>query len=452
MICRMLVRSIFILGLSVAGLAPAAAVTIERVVSPGGIEAWLVHDRLVPVLSLEFIFRGAGATNDPAGKEGLSNFTAAMMVEGAGDLDSQKFQQELEDRSISISFDTGLDTFRGSFKALNEQRDMAIDLLRLALTQPRFDEPSVERVRARTQAGLSREAESPDVIGRQTWMATAFPEDPYGRPSRGTPDSVAKLRIDDMRALPRTRLARDNLVIGAVGDITPAELGPLLDRAFAALPAKAQVQKLPDVTMAGQGRTIVVRRAVPQSVVMFGAAGLKRSDPDFHAASLVNYVLGGGGFNSRLTHEVREKRGLAYSVYSYLSPVDRGGLLMGGTANENSRVGKALEIIRAEWQRMGDDGPTEQELIDAKTYINGSFALGLDSTGRIAALLASMQYDNLGIDYLDRRAGLINGVTLADAKRVARRLLHADRLLTVVVGEPEGVSSAESPNPKPGGG
>jgi zinc protease len=283
-------------------------------------------------------------------------------------------------------------------------------------------------------------------------MATAFPEDPYGRPSRGTPESVAKLQVDDMRALLRTRLARDNLVIGAVGDITPAELGPLLDRAFAALPAKAQVQKLADVAMAGQGRTIVVRRAVPQSVVMFGEVGIKRSDPDYHAASLVNYVLGGGGFNSRLTHEVREKRGLAYSVYSYLSPVDRGGLLMGGTANENSRVGKALEIIRAEWQRMGDEGPSEQELIDAKTYINGSFALGLDSTGRIAALLASMQYDNLGIDYLDRRAGLINGVTLADAKRVARRLLHADRLLTVVVGEPEGVSSAESPTPKPGGG
>jgi zinc protease len=451
MFSRLLARSILILMLALAAIAPAAAMTIERVVSPGGIEAWLVRDRLVPVLALEFMFRG-GATLDPVGKEGLTSFTAQMMTEGAGDLDSQAFQRELEDRSISIGFEAGLDTVQGSFKALNDERDKAVELLRLALTSPRFDAPDVERVRARTQAALAREQESPDIIARRTWMAAAFPDDPYGRPGRGTPETVAKLQVDDMKAFLRTRLARSNLIIGAVGDITPAELAPLLDKAFGGLPAKAETAKLPDVTMAGLGRTIVVRRAVPQSVVMFGEPGIKRNDPDYHAGSLVNYVLGGGGFNSRLMLEVREKRGLAYGVYSYLSPMDRTGTTMGGTGTENARVGKSLEIIRAEWQRMAEEGPSAQELADAKTYLNGSFALGFDSTSRIARLLSSMQYDNLGIDYLDRRAGLINAVTLDDAKRVAKRLLHADKLLTVVVGEPEGISSAESPPAKPGGG
>jgi zinc protease len=451
MFSRLLARSMLILVLALSAIAPAAAMTIERVVSPGGIEAWLVRDRLVPVLALEFIFRG-GATLDPVGKEGLTSFTAAMMTEGAGDLDSQAFQKELEDRSISINFEAGLDAVQGSFKALNDERDKAVELLRLAMTSPRFDAADVERVRARTQAALAREQESPDIIARRTWMAAAFPDDPYGRPGRGTPDSVAKLQIDDMKAFMRTRLARSNLIIGAVGDITPAELAPLLDKAFGGLPATAQNPKQPDVTMTGLGRTIVVRRAVPQSVVMFGEPGIKRADPDYHAASLVNYVLGGGGFNSRLMLEVREKRGLAYGVYSYLSPMDRTGVTMGGTGTENARVGQSLEIIRAEWQRMAQEGPTAQELADAKTYLNGSFALGFDSTSRIARLLSSMQYDDLGIDYLDRRAGLINAVTLDDAKRVAKRLLHADKLLTVVVGEPEGVSSAESPPSKPGGG
>jgi len=430
---------------------PALAMTIDRVVSPGGIEAWLVQDHTIPAVAVEFTFRG-GAAYDPSGKEGLANLLTSMLIEGAGDLDSQKFQSTLEDRSIALGFNAGLDSFEGSLKTLDENLDTAIGLLHAALTQPRFEDIDLARVKTRIQAGIRRAAEEPNAVARDTWMATAFPDLPYGRPVRGTGESVETLKADDLRAFLKAHLARDKLIIGVAGDMTPEKLAPLLDRMFADLPAKADSPPLPDAAPRNLGQTIVIRRNVPQSVVTFGEVGVRRNDPDFYAATLVNYILGGGGFNSRLTNEVREKRGLAYSVYSYLAPYDHFGLLMGGTGTQNARVAESIDVIRKEWQRLGENGPTEQELANAKTYLTGSFPLQLDSTNRIARLLVSIQYDNLGIDYVERRQQLINAVTLADAKRVSRRLLDAKNLLTVVVGEPAGLASEPAGRPAPAGG
>ena len=417
---------------------PALATTIERVVSPGGIVAWLVRDKSVPVVALEFTFRG-GSSLDAAGKEGALSLMADMLDEGAGDMNSQRFKGALEDRSISLGFSAGLDTVRGSLKTLSKNLDLAADYLRLSLTQPRFDADALGRVKTSVIQGLRRSAEEPRTIASQTWMATGFPGHPYSRPSRGTPDSVAPLTADDLRAALGARLARDNLVIGAAGDIEPARLAALLDHVFGALPARAAPGVVAEAMPVGLGQTIVVRRAVPQSVVTFGEAGLKRNDPDYYAAFVLNYVLGGGGFNSRLNEEVREKRGLAYSIFSGLSTFDRTGLLLGSTATENSRVAQSIEIIAKEWGRLRDGGPTETELRDAKIYLTGSFPLSLTSTAAIAGLMSSIQYDSLGIDYLDRRDALINGVTLDDVRRVGRRLLDPARLLNVVVGEPTGL-------------
>lgn len=421
---------------------PAAAMKIERVVSPGGIEAWLVRDQLIPVVAMEFTFRG-GAAMEATGEEGLANLLAAMLVEGAGNFESHHFQSTLEDRVITIGFEAGIDTFQGSLKTLSENLDTAADLLRLALTAPRFEASDLERVKTRIVTGLRRSAEEPNTIAGRTWMATAFPGHAYGRPSRGTPESVAQLTPDRLRAFHKARLARDNLIVGVAGDITPEALGKLLDRVFGELPVKAAPASVTDVAPQNLGRTVVVRRPVPQSVVTMGHGGIKRDDPDYYTATVVNHVLGGGGFGSRLMNEVREKRGLAYGVYSYLATYDHAGLIMGGTATENARVGQSIEVIRQEWQRLHDAGPTEEELASAKTYLTGSFPLRLDATNRIARLLVSIQYDDLGIDYVDRRKGLIEGVTLADARRVARRLFAADQLLTVVVGEPENIAGAE---------
>lgn len=426
--------------------SPASAVTVERVVSPGGIEAWLVRDTMVPLFAIEFSFRG-GAALDPAGKAGLADMTTSLLDEGAGDLDSQAFQQRLADLAVEMSFSAGSDTIRGSFKTLNRNRDEAVDLLRLALTAPRFDADAVERIRQQTLAMLARKSSEPDEIASRVWWKAVFPDHPYGRPVEGTAQSIAAIQVADLRKLVAERFARDQLIVGVVGDITPEELGPLLDRAFGTLPAKGTPVRLPEAKLAAAGQTFVVREDVPQSVAVFGQAGLKRDDPDYYTAVVMNYVLGGGSFSSRLYKEVREKRGLAYSVYSYLSPMHAAAVLAGGVSTRNARVGESLAVIRKEWARMRDGGATENELDDAKTYLTGSFPLRFTSTDRIARMLVGMQYNDLGIDYIDRRNKYIGAVTREDVARVARSLLKPDALTVVVVGNPQDVeATAQAPD------
>lgn len=424
---------------------PAGAVTVERVESPGGIVAWLVRDSMVPLVSIEFSFRG-GAALDPAGKAGLADMTSSLLDEGAGDMDSQTFQQKLSDLAVSISFSAGKDTFRGSLKTLNRTRDEAVDLLALALSKPRFDEDAVERIRQQILVGLASRSTDPDEIAGRVWWKAVYPDHPYGLPTEGTPTSISAISVEDMRRLVSERFARDQLIVGVVGDITPGELGPLLDRAFGSLPAKGKPFTLPKAVPQAAGQTFVVEADVPQSVVLFGHNGIRREDPDWYAAYTMNYILGGGGFSSRLYKEVREKRGLAYSVYSYLTPLEAGGLYTGGVSTANERVAESLELIRAEWARMAEKGATEDELKDAHTYLTGSFPLRFTSTDRIARMLVGMQYNQLGIDYLDKRNSLMEAVTSDDVRRVAKRLLKPEDLTIVVVGKPDGVkATAKAP-------
>jgi len=419
--------------------SPAAAIEVTRVKSPGGIEAWLIEDHTNPIIALGVAFHG-GAALDPAGKEGLAEMVSGLLDEGAGDLESLAFQRRLEDTSISISFSAAFDRFSGQMQTLTEFRDEAFDLLRLAINEPRFDPEPVERIRSQILAGLASEAESPRYIAGRAWWEATFPNHPYGRPAGGTPDSIKAITADDLRTFVRSRLARDNLVVGVVGDITPAELAPLLDKTFGALPAKAAPAQVAEITPLTSGKVTVIRRPNPQSVVVFGQRGLKRSDPDFYAAYVMNYLLGGGSFNSRLYEEVREKRGLAYSVYSSLVPLDRSGLIIGGVGTQNPRAKESIDLIRAEWRRMATEGVSEEELQAAKRFLTGSFPLRFSSSSRIANMLVFIQLDDLGIDYLDRRNGFIEAVTREDIRRVARTLLDADALSFVVVGDPDGFS------------
>ena len=413
--------------------APADAVTIERVISPGGIEAWLVRDPSNPILAVEVSFRG-GAALDPAGRSGLATMTAALLDEGAGPYESQTFQRRLEDRVIGLSFDAGRDALRGHLKTLTEHRDEAFDLLRLALTKPRFDAPAIDRIRSQILVGLMHESESPDHLASRAWFASVFADHPYARSPRGDRESIKAITVADLRGEVTRQIARDRLLIGVVGDIEPGELARLLDATFTALPERGAPVSLVEARPATHGQIERIVRAIPQTVATFGLAGLKRDDPDWYAATVMNHILGGGGFSSRLTESVRERNGLAYGVWSALIPFDHGGILLGGVATESSRFEQSLALIREEVRRMRDEGSTETELANAKTYLNGSFPLGLDSTTAIAQVLVQMQADHLGLDFLDRRPALINAVTLADVRRVAARLLDPEALTLAVVG------------------
>ncbi len=421
--------------------APAQAMKIERVISPGGIEVWLVRDPAVPLVAVDFAFLG-GSTQDPPDKAGVAHLMAGLLDEGAGPLDAKAFHELLERKAIELGIRAGRDHIRGTMRTLKQNRDEAFDSLRLALNEPRFDPEAVERIRAQVMGRLRRETTSPNDIASRNWWAAAFPGHPYGRQVHGTLESVPSITADDLKSYARRVLARDTLKIAMVGDIDAETAGRLVDRTFGGLPAKAQLAPVAAAAPQGLGHRSVVELDVPQAVVTFGGPGVARNDPDFFAAYIVNHILGGGSFSSRLYREVREKRGLAYGISTTLVWLDHAAVLLGATATQADATGETIKVIEAEYRRLAAEGPTEEELLKTKTYLKGSFALGLDTSSKIAAQLVQMQVDDLGIDYMERRSAMIDAVTLADAQRVAKRLLDRGLLVTVV-GRPKGVTSKE---------
>jgi zinc protease len=436
-----IVASVAALLVAIAVPAPAAATKIERVVSPGGIEAWLVREPSLPLLAMNFAFVG-GAGEDPAAKPGVGNMTALLLDDGAGELDAKAFQDQIDRNAVELRFNVTGDYLHGSIRLLRDRQEQSVELLRLALNQPRFDADSIERVRQQVLAELRRDSTNPGRIATVTWWRTAFPGHAYGRPNKGTLESVPAITADDIRAYVRRVLTRSNLKVAAVGDIDAATLGRTLDRVFGALPANGELAAIADLSVQSTGGRVVVPLDVPQSVVQMGGAGIPRKDPDFIPAYLVNHILGGGSFTSRLYDEVREKRGLVYGVYSYLLTMRHAALFMAGTQTGADRTGEALELIESQIRRMVAEGPTEDELAKAKSYLKGSYALNFDTSRKIANVLLGIQLEDLGIDYIDKRNGLIDAVTLDDARRAARRLATGGMFVTVV-GRPKGLAGKQ---------
>ncbi len=417
----------------------ASATTIERVVSQSGVAAWLVEDHSLPLITVKIAFRG-GSAQDPDGKEGLANLVSGLIDEGAGELDSQAFQGRMRELAISLTFQTGRDVFGGSLRTLTEHSDEAFRLLRLALNEPRFDDEPVERIRAQILNGIRANQQDPSYIARRAWLTSALPDHTYTRERTGNQDTVNGITSDDMRGYVGRVFARENLMIAVVGDIDAARLAEVLDRVFGDLPESPDLVAVPDAEpVAGPIRRII-EMDIPQAIVRFGSGGPARSDPDFIPAFIVNHILGGGSFSSRLYTEVREKRGLAYSVYSFLLPLEHVAFFAGAVATQNERVAETIETIEAEIRRMAEEGPTEAELASAKSYLIGSYALRFDTGAKIADQLIGIQKANLGIDYINDRNGMIEAVTIEDVRRVARNLLDADGLITAIVGMPVGVT------------
>ena len=414
---------------------------IQKVTSKNGIEAWLVEDHSRPILAMQFAFSG-GSSQDPAGKPGVAAFISGMLDEGSGDLDSESFQKRLEDLAAKFSVHASNDSMTVTFQSLTLNRPESLKLLQSAITTPHFEPKDVDRIREQVVANLRLEDKDPNKTAQNEWFKLAFGQHAYGRPVNGTLESAAAISQTDLRDYVKKNFARDNVKIAVVGDIDAAQLGEAVDFVFGSLPAKADQTAIAEVAWEKTDKQRVIQMPNPQSVVQFGFEGLKRADPDFMPAYVLNYVLGGGGFSSKLMQEVREKRGLAYSVYTYLFPLDHAGIFMGGVATENKSVAQSLGLIKAELEHAADQGLTGEELRTAKDYLTGSFALRFDTSGKIAQQLLAIQQDNLGIDYIDRRNGEIEAVTVSDIKRVAKRLMGPKNLIVTVAGAPEGVRDA----------
>ncbi len=415
----------------------ARAIDIQEVTSPGGIQAWLVKDDSIPFVAIDVWFNG-GASLDAPGKRGAIHLMTGLLEEGAGDMDARAFAEAVEGLAASFAFDVYRDALTVSARMLTENRDEAADLLRAALVAPRFDEDAVERVRGQVLSIIDGDARDPDEIASQTFNALTWGEHPYGSPLEGTRESVGALTRDDLAEAHRAVLARDRVIVGAAGDITAEELGLLVDRILGDLPETgAPMPGMADYQL--PPGTTVVEFPSPQSVALFGHEGIARDDPDFFPAFVLNQILGGGGFRSRLMQEVRVERGLTYGVYSFLGLSEYGQTLGGRFSSSNDLVAEAIEVIRAEWTDLAENGVTDEELEAAQRYLTGAYPLRFDGNGRIAGILAGMQADGMPVDYIATRNDRVDAVTAEDVRRVAGRLLQPENLHFVVVGRPEGL-------------
>jgi zinc protease len=418
-----------------------AEIDIQQVETPLGFKAWLVEEPSIPFTSLQIRFRG-GTSLDAPGKRGATNLMVGLLEEGAGELDARGFAEAREQLAASVEYDASADAVSVSARVLSENRDAAVELLRESLVNPRFDQDAIDRVREQVLSGIRSDAMDPDAIANAAFDAMVFGDHPYGSDPQGTEESVTALGRDDMIAAHDATMTRDRVYIAAAGDITPEELSALIDRLLGDLPETGPALP-PDVAAETTAGTTVVPFDTPQSVAVFGHEGLAIDDPDFFAAYVMNTILGGGSFESRLMNEVREKRGLTYGVYSYLAGMDHAELLMGRVASANDRIAEAISVIRDEWAKMASEGVTEQELEQTKTYLTGAYPLRFDGNGTIARILVGMQMDGLPADYIASRNDRIEAVTQDDVKRVAARVLRPDALRFVVVGQPEGLEEPQ---------
>lgn len=424
-----------------AFVVPAGAVDIREVTSPGGIRAWLVEERSIPFVALELRFRG-GTSLDPEGKRGAINLMTALLEEGAGDRDARAFAEARDDLAASFDFDVWDDALTVSARFLTENRSEAVALLETALTQPRFDEDALERVRAQVLSIIQSDLKDPNHLAGRGFDSLAFGAHPYGTDRNGSAETVAALTREDMAEAAARVLARDRIYVSAVGDIGPEELGALLDDLLGDLPATgAEMPRRAEFLLA-PGVT-VEDFDTPQSVVSFGHIGIRRDDPDFFAAFVMNQILGGSGFAARLMDEVREKRGLTYGISTYLVPLDLAETYQGAFASSNDKVAEAIAVVRAEWARLAGEGVGQAELAAAKTYLTGSYPLRFDGNAPIAKILVGMQMEGLPITYVNTRNAQIEAVTLDDVRRVATRVMRPEALHFYVVGKPEGLATGD---------
>lgn len=421
----------------IAAPAQAGILDIKTVTSPHGLKAWLVEDHTVPVISVRFMFRDAGAVNDPVTKQGLSQIMSNTLDEGAGDLDSKAFQSKLNDNSISLGFQSSRDDFGGSIRTLSKYQDEAFDLLTLALTKPRFDKDPVRRMVESNLVRIRSNMTDPEWMNARLTNDVIYAGHPYAVNIGGTLSSLPTITPDDLRGKFKTQFAKDNLIVAVAGDMTPEQVGAMLDKVFAQLPATAQVKKIDDVVFSDGDTTTIYQQKIPQTIINMVIPGVQHTDPDYPAAEVMDFVLGSSGFGSRLTEEVREKRGLTYGIYSNLAEMKHAATLSIGTATRNDMMDEVIRISREVMDGMANAPITEKELKDAKSFLIGSIPLQLTSNDRISAIMIDMMSQDLPADYIETRAKAIENVTVDDILRVSKRLLKTSNIKTILVGQPK---------------
>ena len=394
--------------------------------------ALLFSDASIPIVSIDFSFK-AGSAFDPDGKQGLAAIAAAMLTESVEGHDALSYKKALEGHAIQLSYSATRDDLVGRVQFLKNQTQAAVELVPLSFLHPSLTKDDLTRIKRQQSSYFDYREQTPRILAQDLWWQTAFAGHPYAHPIEGTRETVARLTPKDLKAFLSSCLTRRQLTVGIAGDVTAEEATTILTQLFGDLPDTAGCAKVLPLTL-GKGQRVHQERPVPQNVAFFGHASLRRNDPDFYAMMLVDYTLGSGSFSSRLMDEVREKRGLTYGIGTMLIDMAAGPLILGQVSSAADKIDQALSLTQSIWRDVEEKGITQDELRDAKLYLNGSFPLQQDSTKKLSALMLYMQQQNLPLDYLDKRASLINAVTLEQANKTAARVLNAQNLIIAEVG------------------
>lgn len=418
-------------------------------VKTSGLTAWLVEDHSQPLFSLQLIFENAGSSADPAGAEGVAMFTAALLDEGAGDLDALAFQKAIESKAIELSFQTDEDALVVNMRSLSENKAEALRLLGLALTKPRFDEEAINRKRAKALSVLKQAQTSPGYQLNRHFETLAFPNHVYGRDALGTEASLAKIDAADLKRFVQTRMVQENVVMAAAGDMDAATLKKFMEDTLSMLPPKAIANPVENIRLQNLNTLEVVQQPMPQSMVLFATPGILRDDPRFIPAYVFNHIMGGDSLNSKFGMAIRKEKGLTYSVNTHLDPMRYSSSWGGMFATRNGQASDAIQTLKDTASEIRTHGLTAEDLQKAKNYLTGAFVLSLDTNGDLVNYLNIMQRFKLGKDYLATRNARIDAVTLEEVNAFAKEWLDPHRWLIVVVGKPEGVKtykpSATSP-------
>ncbi len=410
----------------------ATAVEIEKVPLKGGVDAWLVESHSLPMVHVQVSFK-AGSVFDPADAHGLASLTAQMITEGSGEDNAQAFAQKLEAVGALMTSNANKLSVTTAMRMLAEHKDQSFKLFRQALTQPRFDEVAFKRVQDAVLTGIRAGLQNPSQVASKLRDQYVYDGTAYAHSTDGTVATVAALQKADVQNFYNKHYNQQNMVISVVGAITADELQDQLNPLIESL-ATGQNFDFPAAQTNSTPLVLRQEMAVPQSTVYMAHSGITRDDPDYYAAYVMNYILGGGGFNSRLMEEIREKRGLAYGVYSYFEPLPKGGAFVVTVSTKNEDVHKSIDLIKQQMSAI-QKGVSEKEYQGAQAYLKGSFPLRLDSSSKVLGYLNMMQLHNMGVDYLNNWTKRIGQVTQADVARVAKRLLKPESMVTVIVGQ-----------------
>lgn len=426
-------KAFFLLLLFIFSPLKLWSLEVQDLKSKSGIRVWFVEDNSIPIVSMSFSFRGGSYLDKPK-KEGTANLLSSLLDESNELFDSRSFQEEMKSLGMKLRFSVTKNQFSGTFQTISSNLNESFKLLSLALNKNKFPEDEIEKVRNQIIAGIRFKESDISSLSSKLFDQGFYKMHKFSRPIDGTLDSLKSIKEEDLKSFKNDNFSLANLIIGVSGNINSSDLLKGLDLVFGKFrETKLSRQKVSPFHDNGKGEKSLKKNS-PQTSVIFGQRGLARNDKDFFALRLANYILGGGGFQSRLYKKIREQEGLVYSIYSYLASYENDGIIIGGFQTQNENLQKTIDLVKYEWENIKNKGVTLNEFEEAKSYFNGSFSRNFSSTMSIASLLSTVQFFDLGIDYFAKRKEIINQLSIKEINEVAKEMFDSDKLFFAIVG------------------